>query len=74
MGKHFMKDKNCQFSSKGVGNFMGSVKPFLEVETYFSLCRTSYQYLFHGYQITFLNLDNLEPAPGRPVPELELKH
>ena len=30
-------------------------------------------YIFYGYQIFFLNLDNLEPAQGRPAPEFEVK-
>jgi hypothetical protein len=37
------------------------------------LCGDPYQYIFYGYQIIFLNLDNLEPAPGRSAPELEVK-
>ena len=28
--------------------------------------------IFHGFEIIF-HLDNLEPAPGRPAPELEVK-
>ena len=37
------------------------------------LCRTSYQNIFHRYQIFFFNLDNPEPATGYPAPEKEVK-
>ena len=52
--------------------FLGSVKPFLRVETFFCV----------GYLITvytsresniFFYFDNLEPATGSPAPELEVK-
>ena len=37
------------------------------------LCGTSYQYILHGNQIFIFYFDNLEPAPGRPASELEVK-
>ena len=48
------------------------MKPFLGVDTYFFLCGTSYQYIHHG-NLIFFYFDNLEPAPGRPAPEMEVK-
>ena len=52
---------------------MGSVKPFLEVETYFFCMEPHISIYFTDIKL-FSNLDNLEPAPGRPAPELEVKH
>ena len=48
---------NRQFSPKGGGIFYG--EPYISI--YFTDIKS------------FFNLDNLEPAPGRPDPELKVK-
>ena len=50
----------------------GSVKPFFEEETYF-FCLEPHISIYFTDIKSFFYLDNLEPAPGRPAPELEVK-
>ena len=48
------------------------MKPFLEVETLI-FCVEPDISIYFTFIKSFLNFDHLEPAPGRPAPEMEVK-